>query len=133
MKNGRLEMNNGFKEDIYQKPGFIYQIGEKYYAIGASIFTEITDMAEIDNMELFQNALNKNNERQIGKYLDKIIRIANTYRVDAKEHLKLQLKLADFLDELAEKNIEEYQKLQKQVFEFEELFGRYSKHSKVNI
>ena len=123
---------NGFKEDIFQKHGFIYQIGESYYALGADIFAQVTDTAEIDNIELFQNALKKNNERQISKYLDKIIRIANNYRVDAREHLKLQAKLSEFIDELEEQNIEEYQKLQKQVFEFDELFARYSKHSKVN-
>ena len=123
---------NGFKEDIFQKHGFIYQIGENYYALGADIFAQVTDTAEIDNIELFQNALKKNNERQISKYLDKIIRIANNYRVDAREHLKLQAKLSEFIDELEEKNIEDYQKLQKQVFEFDELFARYSKHSKVN-
>lgn len=123
---------NGFKEDIFQKHGFIYQIGESYYALGADIFAQVTDTAEIDNIELFQNALKKNNERQISKYLDKIIRIVNSYRVDAREHLKLQAKLSEFIDELEEKNIEDYQKLQKQVFEFDELFARYSKHSKVN-
>ena len=123
---------NGFKEDIYQKHGFIYQIGESYYAIGASIFSKVTDSAEIDNIELFQNALKKNNERQISKYLDKIIRIANNYRVDAKEHLKLQAKLSEFIDELEEQDVEAYQKFQKQVFEFDELFSRYSKHSKEN-
>lgn len=123
---------SGFKEDIYQKRGFIYQIGENYYAIGADIIAQVTDSAEIDNLELFQNALRKNNERQISKYLDKIIRIANNYRVDAKEHLKLQDKLSEFLDELEEHDIEGYQKLQKQVFEFEELFTRYSKYSKDN-
>ncbi len=81
---------------------------------------------------MFQNALKKNNERQISKYLDKIIRIANNYRVDAREHLKLQAKLSEFLDELEEHDIEGYQKLQNQVFEFEELFTRYSKYSKDN-
>ena len=123
---------SGFKEDIYQKRGFIYQIGENYYAMGADIFAQVTDSAEIDNLELFQTALKKNNERQISKYLDKIIRIANNYRVDAKEHLKLQAKLSGFLDELEKQDIEGYQKLQKQVFEFEELFTRYSKHSNIN-
>ena len=63
---------NGFVEDVYQKHGFIYQIGEKYYALGTAIFAEVTDIAEIDNIELLRNAVKKNNERQIGKYLDKI-------------------------------------------------------------
>ena len=123
---------NGFIEDIYQKHGFIYQIGEKFYALGADIFAEVTDTAEIDNIELFQNAVKKNNERQISKYLDKIIRIANSYRVDAKEHLKLQAKLAEFIEGLEKQDVESYQALQKQVFEFDELFTRYSKHSNVN-
>ena len=123
---------NGFIEDIYQKHGFIYQIGESFYALGADIFAQVTDTAEIDNIELLQNAVKKNNERQISKYLDKIIRIANNYRVDAKEHLKLQAKLAGFIQQLEEQDAESYQKLQKQVFEFDELFTRYSKHSNVN-
>lgn len=123
---------NGFVEDIYQKHGFIYQIGESFYALGADIFAEVTDTAEIDNIELLQNAVKKNNERQIGKYLDKIIRIANGYRVDAREHLKLQAKLAEFVEELEQQDVEAYQALQKQVFEFDELFTRYSKHSNVN-
>ena len=124
---------NGFVEDVYQKHGFIYQIGEKYYALGTAIFAEVTDIAEIDNIELLRNAVKKNNERQIGKYLDKIIRIANGYRVDAKEHLKLQAKLAEFLMELEQQDVEAYQALQKQVFEFDELFARYSKHNNGNV
>lgn len=124
---------NGFVEDVYQKHGFIYQIGEKYYALGTAIFAEVTDTAEIDNIELLRNAVKKNNERQIGKYLDKIIRISNGYRVDAKEHLKLQAKLAEFLMELEQQDVEAYQVLQKQVFEFDELFARYSKHNNGNV
>lgn len=124
---------NGFVEDVYQKHGFIYQIGEKYYALGTAIFAEVTDIAEIDNIELLRNAVKKNNERQIGKYLDKIIRISNGYRVDAKEHLKLQAKLAEFLMELEQQDVEAYQVLQKQVFEFDELFARYSKHNNGNV
>ena len=58
------------KESIYQKHGFIYQIGEAYYAIGANIFAQITDSDEIDNMELLSNALNKNTERQIEALLE---------------------------------------------------------------
>lgn len=124
---------NGFVEDVYQKHGFIYQIGEKYYALGTAIFAEVTDIAEIDNIELLRNAVKKNNERQIGKYLDKIIRISNGYRVDAKEHLKLQATLAEFLMELEQQDVEAYQALQKQVFEFDELFARYSKHNNGNV
>ena len=124
---------NGFVEDVYQKHGFIYQIGEKYYALGTAIFAEVTDIAEIDNIELLRNAVKKNNERQIGKYLDKIIRISNGYRVDAKEHLKLQAKLVEFLMELEQQDVEAYQALQKQVFEFDELFARYSKHNNGNV
>ena len=123
---------SSLKESIYQKHGFIYQIGEAYYAIGANIFAQITDSAEIDNMELLSNALNKNNERQISKYLDKVIRIANTYRVDAREHYKQQEKLYAFVDELERDHQEEYLKLQKQFSQFEELFDRYSKYGKEN-
>ena len=123
---------SSFKENIYQKHGFIYQIGENYYALGANIFAQITDKAEIDNMELLNNALNKNNERQISKYLDKVIRIANTYRVDAREYYKQQEKLYAFVDELERDHQEEYLKLQKQFLQFEELFDRYSKYGKEN-
>ena len=65
--------------------------------------------------------------------MDKIIRISNGYRVDAKEHLKLQAKLAEFLMELEQQDVEAYQALQKQVFEFDELFARYSKHNNGNV
>lgn len=119
---------SNFKESIYQKHGFIYQIGQEYYALGANIFALITDRAEIDNLELLQNALQKNNERQISKYLDKVIRIANTYRVDAREHYRLQEKLFSFLDELEKTREEDYLKLQKQFTQFEEMFDRYSKY-----
>ena len=113
------------KENIYQKKSFIYQIGEEYYAIGASTFSKINDSAEVDNIELLQNAVKKNNERQIAKYCDKISRIANTYRVDAKEHLKLREKLFTFIDELEKNNESEYINLQKQVCEFDELCEKY--------
>lgn len=119
---------SSLKESIYQKHGFIYQIGQEYYALGANIFALVTDKAEIDNLELLQNALEKNNERQISKYLDKIIRIANTYRVDAREHYRLQEKLFSFLDELEKTKEEDYLKLQKQFIRFEEMFDRYSKY-----
>lgn len=118
-----------FKEDLYQKHGFIYEVEGTYYVIGASTFAKVNDSAEIDNVELLQNALKKNNERQIAKYLDKIIRIATTYRVDAKEHMKLRDKLYAFVDELEKNNSEEFIKLQHQVSEFDELFARYSKHN----
>ena len=127
-----VDSMSSFKESIYQKRGFIYQIGESYYAMGANIFAPVTDSAEIDNIELLQNALQKNNERQISKYLDKIIRIANTYRVDAKEHYKQQEKLFAFLDELEKTKEEEYLCLQKQFAQFEELFDRYSQYGRDN-
>ena len=123
---------SSLKESIYRKQGFIYQIGEAYYAIGANIFAQLTDSAEIDNMELLGNALNKNNERQISKYLDKVIRIADTHRVDAREHLKQQEILYAFIDELEKNQPEEYRKLQEQFTQFEELFDRYSRYGKEN-
>ena len=123
---------SSLKESIYRKQGFIYQIGEAYYAIGANIFAQLTDSAEIDNMELLGNALNKNNERQISKYLDKVIRIADTHRVDAREHLKQQERLYAFIDELEKNQPEEYRKLQEQFTQFEEFFDRYSRYGKEN-
>ena len=48
---------SNFKESLYEKKSFIYQIGEHYYAIGANTFAAVTDTQELDNMELFQNAL----------------------------------------------------------------------------
>ena len=61
-----------FKESLYKKKSFIYQIGEEYYAIGANTFAKVTDSPEVDNIELLQNALQKGNDRQIEKYLEKI-------------------------------------------------------------
>ena len=110
-----------FKEILYQRKGFIYQVGEDYYAIGANTFAKITDSPEVDNIELLRNALNKNNERQIAKYLEKIIRIANTYRVDAREHYKLQDKLFHFIDDLEQNHIQTYNALQCQLALFDEL------------
>ena len=78
-------------------------------------------------MELLQNALKKNNERQIMKYLDKIIRIANTYRVDAREHYKLQDKLFHFIDDLEHNNRQAYEDLQRQLLLFDELVEKYNR------
>ena len=75
---------SSFKESLYEKKSFIFQIGEEYYAIGANTFAKVTDLQELDNMELLQNAFEKGNDRQTAKYLEKIMRIANAYRVDAK-------------------------------------------------
>ena len=50
---------SAFKESLYEKKCFIYQVGEDYYAIGANTFAKITDSPETDNIELFQNALKK--------------------------------------------------------------------------
>lgn len=50
---------SNFKESLYEKKSFIYQIGDMYYAIGANTFAKVTDAQELDNMELFQNALKR--------------------------------------------------------------------------
>lgn len=111
-----------FKESLYEKKSFIYQIGADYYAIGANTFAKVTASQELDNLELFQNALKKQNDRQIAKYLEKLMRIANSYRVDAREHYRLQEKLFQFIDHL---QAEEEAALQKQVFAFDELCAKY--------
>lgn len=118
---------SSFKESIYKRKGFFYEIGREYYVLGANIFSKVTDTAETDNLELLQNALKKNNERQISKYLDKLIRIANNYRVDAREHYRLQDKMFAFIDDLEKNHEDEYNKLQTQVFKFDELCERYGK------
>ncbi len=106
---------SAFKESLYEKKCFIYQVGEDYYAIGANTFARITDSPETDNIELLQNALKKDNERQIAKYYDKIARLANSYRVDAREHFKLRDKLFAFLDDLQKNDAQSFQALQEQV------------------
>ena len=111
-----------FKQILYEKKSFIYQIGSDYYAIGANTFAKVTNAQELDNMELFQNAMKKQNDRQIAKYLEKLMRIANSYRVDAREHYRLQEKLFQFIDHL---QAEEEAALQKQVFAFDELCAKY--------
>lgn len=116
---------SNFKESLYEKKSFIYQIGEEYYAIGANTFAKVTDSPEVDNMELLQNALKKGNDRQIAKYLDKIVRVANFYRVDAREHYKLQDKLFKFLDSLEASDEAAFKSLQRQVFQFDELCQKY--------
>ena len=116
---------SNFKENLYEKKSFIYQIGEAYYAIGTNTFARVTDTQELDNMELFQNALKKKNDRQIAKYLEKLMRIANSYRVDAREHYKLQEKLFQLIDELETKDKSTFQNLQTQVFQFDELTEKY--------
>ncbi|MBO5030433.1 MAG: hypothetical protein J6D08_00880 [Lachnospiraceae bacterium] len=116
---------SSFKEGLYERKSFIYQIGEDYYAIGANTFMKVTNSPEVDNIELLQNALKKENDRQISKYLDKIERIANSYRVDAREHYRLQEKLFKFIDELEANNQKAFGELQKQVFLFDELCEKY--------
>lgn len=111
-----------FKESLYEKKSFIYQIGADYYAIGANTFAKVTASQELDNLELFQNALKKQNDRQIAKYLEKLMRIANSYRVDAREHYRLQEKLFQFIDHL---QAEEEAALQEQAFVFDELCAKY--------
>ena len=115
-----------FGESLYEKKSFIYQIGAAYYAIGANTFTQITVSQEIDNMELLQNALKKENERQIAKYYEKIARIANSYRVDAREHFKLRSKLFTFLDELEKNDVQSFQELQAQVSLLDKLNEQFS-------
>lgn len=116
---------NSFKEILFGKKSFIYQVGNTYYAIGANTFSEVTDSAELDNIELLKNALKKENDRQIAKYLEKIMRIANTYRVDGKEHYKVRDKLFQFIDELGQKDEEALKSLQVQVFQIDELTEKY--------
>ncbi len=114
-----------FKESLYKKKSFIYQIGAEYYAIGANTFSKVTDSPEVDTIELLHNALKKGNDRQIEKYLDKIVRNANSYRVDAREHYKLRDKLFRFLDQLKAGDEAAFRSLEDQVFRFDELCEKY--------
>lgn len=116
---------SSFAEKLYEKKSFIYKVGNDYYAIGVNTFTKVTDSPEVDNIELLENALNKNNERQIVKYLEKISRIANTYRVDGKEHFKLQDRLIHFTEELEKNDVLAYNSLQEQVSKVDELMNKY--------
>lgn len=114
-----------FKENIYGDKRFIYQIGEKYYVIGTNTFTELTDSAETDIFELLHNAIKKQNERQMEKYLEKMIRITSNYRTDSKEHIRTKEKLYAFLEELENTDEMAYEKLQNQYVEYVELYQRY--------
>lgn len=116
---------SAFKESLYEKKSFIYQVGKDYYAIGANTFAKIIDSPETDNMELFQNALKKDNGRQIAKYYEKIARIANSYRVDAREHFKLRDKLFAFLDELEKNDSTSFAQLQTQAALVDTLAEKY--------
>ena len=121
---------SSFKESLYEKKSFIFQIGEEYYAIGANTFAKVTDLQELDNMELLQNAFEKGNDRQTAKYLEKIMRIANAYRGDAKEHYKIQQRLFQFVDGLELHDEAAFHALQEQVFWFDELRGKYQQQIK---
>lgn len=116
---------SSFKENIYQGKRFIYEIDNRYYVIGENTFTELTDSAETDILDLLQNAVKKNKEKQIEKYLEKMLRITANYRADSKEHLRTQDKLFAFLDELEENNEEAYEALQNQYMKYVELYQRY--------
>lgn len=116
---------SSFKEILFSKKSFIYQIGNNFYAIGSNTFSKVEDQSELDNIDLFRNALKKENDKQIAKYLDKIIRIANTYRMDGREYYKVQDKLFHFIDDLEHKDEEAYKFLQEQVFQFDELMEKY--------
>ena len=115
-----------FKENLYRRKSFIYQVGEDYYAIGANTFARITDSPEVDTLELLHNALKKGNDRQIAKYLDKLVRTANAYRVDAREHFRLRERLFHFVDTLEQNDKEAYQRLQEQLFQFDALMEKYN-------
>ena len=116
---------SNFKENIYQGMRFIYEIDHRFYVIGENTFVELTNPAETDILELLQNAIKKNKDKQIEKYLEKMIRITANYRADSKEHLRTQDKLFQFLDELAENNEEAYEALQNQYMKYVELYQRY--------
>lgn len=66
-------------------------------------------------------------DRQIAKYLEKIMRSANFYRVDAREHYKLQDKLFKFIGRLEVEDEAAYRSFQAQVFQFDELCAKYQR------
>lgn len=103
---------NSFIESMYEKPAFLYEISGSYYVIGASVFSPVTDKAEIDNLTLLNNSRAKNAQKQISKYTDKISRIANTYRVDSKEYIKTRDKLYEFLEMLEKEEPQAFKKLE---------------------
>ncbi|MCM1182987.1 MAG: hypothetical protein NC337_06410 [Roseburia sp.] len=115
-----------FKEALYQRKSFIYQVGGDYYAIGANTFAKITDSPEVDTLELLRTALEKGNDRQIAKYLDKLVRTVNAYRVDAKEHFRQRERLFRFLDALEREDEAAYRQLQEQLFQFDALMEKYN-------
>ena len=102
-------------EELFQKTPFLYEIQGSFYAIGANVFCTVTDQAEIDYLVLLSNAREKHNERQITKYTEKISRIANGYRVDAKEYLKTRDKLCAFLTEVEKDDPAQILKLKNQM------------------
>lgn len=102
-------------EELFRKTPFMYEIQGSFYAIGANVFCPVTDQAAIDYLELLSNAREKHNERQITKYTEKISRIANGYRVDAKEYLKTKDKLFAFLTEIEKTDSSQILKLKNQM------------------
>lgn len=116
---------SSFKENIYQGKRFIYEVEDKYYVIGENAFAELTNEAETDILELLQNAIRKNKENQIEKYLEKMLRITANYRTDSREHLRTREKLFQFLDELAADKEEAYESLQEQYMKYVELYQKY--------
>lgn len=116
---------SNFRDSIFSGNSFIYEINHKWYCIGGNTFAELVNSDETDLYELLENAMKKNNERQIQKYLDKMVRITASYRVDAKEYLRTKDKLTVFLNELEKNHVNEYEKLQKQFLSYTELFQKY--------
>lgn len=122
---GNANRMSTFNENIYSDKRFIYQIGEKYYVIGENTFAELSDPVKTDIFELLQNSMKKNNDRQMEKYLEKMIRVTNQYRTDSKEYMRTREKLFSFLDELSQKDETAYLNLQNQYMKYVELYQRY--------
>lgn len=100
------------KEEMRKKWGFLYKIGtdddELFYVIGCGIFNQCSysDGICLYRRKLDQAIIDKEKEL-VDKYFDKLIRIAQQYKVEGTAYIDQCNKYNEFIDNLNQNQIKD--------------------------
>lgn len=103
-------------------PGFIYQIGSRYYYLGKWICKECSDVNATDCVTMYQICRSDNEEPETNMYFQKL-RVFSDFALEVPyDPSGIKANMSSLLSSL---NDDENQKLEAQVLHFEEDLAKY--------
>lgn len=103
-------------------PGFIYQIGNRYYYLGKWICKECSDTNATDCVTMYQICRSSNEEPDTNLYFQKLRAFSDFALEVPYDPDKIKSNMSSLLSSLSE---EETQKLETKVLHFEEDLSKY--------